>query len=371
MPEDPRAPATGAGARAQRHYVTIKDVARAAGVSQSTTSRAMSGEGYVAAAVRQRVLAVAEELGYVPHAMARGLRKQVSRSIGVLVPDLRNPFAAHLAAGIASRARSRGYTMMVVDDEGDPEEELAAARVFVSTRAAGVIVTPASAAVGEYLLQQQVPVVETDRRFLPDRCDGVVVDNEVVARRMTDHLLSLGHRRIALLVDEAASSTGEDRVAGYRRALAESGARAPLVVPVGVDADAARLAAVDLLARGDAPTAVFTASSPVTEGVWRATRDLGLRVPEDLSVVAFDDARWMSMVEPGITAIAQDAVGLGRAAVDRLLERLDEPAAPPRTVVLEATIVPRGSTAAPRAASPAGPLEAGRGAPPGDGRIEG
>jgi LacI family transcriptional regulator len=339
------------GPRVQRRYVTIKDVARAAGVSQSTTSRAMSGEGYVAAPVRERVLAAAEELGYVPHAMARSLRKQVSRSIGVLVSDLRNPFYADLAAGIAARARSHGYTMMVVDDQGAQDDELAAARVFVSTRSAGVIVTPLSAEVGEYLLRQHIPVVEADRQFLPDRCDGVIVDNASIARRMTDHLITLGHRRIALLVDETAWTTGSDRAAGYRASLEASGIGVDpsLVVPVGMDADGARRAAVDLLARGDAVTAAFAANNVVAEGVWRAAHDLGLRVPDDLSIVSFDDARWMSMVDPGITAIAQDAVALGEAAVDRLLARVEEPDAPPRTVVLEATITPRGSTAAPRA----------------------
>lgn len=339
------------GQRVQRRYVTIKDVARAAGVSQSTTSRAMSGEGYVAAPVRERVLAAAEELGYVPHAMARSLRKQVSRSLGVLVSDLRNPFYADLAAGIASRARDRGYTMMIVDDQGSPEEELSAARVFVSTRAAGVVVTPLSADVGEYLLRQHIPVVEADRQFLPDRCDAVIVDNASIARRMTDHLITLGHRRIALLIDETAWTTGGARADGYRRSLEDSGIGVDpsLVVPVGMDADGARLAAVDLLARRDAPTAAFAANNVVAEGVWRAAHDLGLRVPDDLSIVSFDDARWMSMVSPGITAIAQDAVALGRAAVDRLLARVEEPDAPPSTIVLEASITPRGSTAAPRA----------------------
>jgi LacI family transcriptional regulator len=333
-----------------RRYVTIKDVAKAAGVSQSTTSRAMSGEGYVAAHVRERVRAAAEDLGYVPHAMARSLRKQVSRSIGVLVSDLRNPFYAELAAGIAGRARSRGYTMMVVDDQRSVEDELAAARVFVSTRAAGVVVTPLSGDVSEYLLRQHIPVVEADRQFCAGLCDGVVVDNASIARRVTDHLIALGHRRIALLSDETDWTTGGERAAGYRRSLEEAGIGVDpsLVVPAGWDPNQAQRAAVDLLARGDPPTAVFAVNNLVAEGVWRAAHDLGLRVPDDLSIVSFDDARWMSMVSPGITAIAQDAVALGEAAVDRLLARIEDPTAPPETVVLEATITPRGSTAAPR-----------------------
>lgn len=334
-----------------RRYVTIRDVARAAGVSQSTTSRAMSGEGYVAAHVRERVRAVAEDLGYVPHAMARSLRKQVSRSIGVLVSDLRDHFSAELAAGIAGAARSRGYTMTVIDDQHSVEDALAAARAFVSTRVAGVVVTPLRGDVTEYLLLQRIPVVEAGRRFCADRCDGVIVDDAGVARRITDHLLALGHRRIALLSDETDRSTGGERAAGYRRSLADAGLGADpsLAVPAGGDAQQARRAAVDLLARRDAPTAFVAANDLAAEGVWRAAQDLGLRVPDDLSIVAFDEARWMSMVTPGVTAIARDGVALGQAALDRLLARIEDPAAPPRTVVLEARIVPRGSTAAPQA----------------------
>ena len=329
---------------------TLKDVARAAGVSQSTTSRALNGEGYVAPAVRDRVRLTAEQLEYVPHAAARSLRSQVSRSIGVLVSDLRNSFYADLAAGVAGRARALGYTMLLVDDQGSAEDELGAARAFVSTRAAGVIVTPVSRAVSSYLLAQQVPLVEVDRQFFPRTCDGVVIDNRAVARKLTEHLLALGHQRIALLVDETEWSTGADRVQGYREALAAAGLPAELarVVPAGWDAGSARCAARALLAAADRPTAVFAANNVLAEGLWRALDELGLAVPEEVSVVSFDDAPWMSMVSPPVTAVAQDVVALGSAAVDRLLHRIAQPGEEPRTITLDARIRPRGSTAAPR-----------------------
>jgi LacI family transcriptional regulator len=329
---------------------TIRDVAKVAGVSQSTTARALSGEGYVAAAVREHVRAVADELGYVPHAMASSLRKQKSRSIGVLVSDLRNPFYADFAAGIARGARERGYTMILVDDRGDTTEEIDAARVFVGMRVAGVIVTPVSAEISSYLLRQHIPMVEADRTFSNGAVDAVIVDNATASRRLSDHLVSLGHRRIALLIDETEWTTGADRFAGYTRSLEESGLSPDptLFVPVGSAVDDARRAAVDLLARRDHPTAVFSANNIIAEGVWRATNDLGLRVPDDVSIVSFDDAAWMSMVTPGLTAVAQDAVALGAAALTRLLERIDAPGEPVETVVLDAQILPRGSTAAPR-----------------------
>jgi len=329
---------------------TLRDVALRAGVSQSTTSRALSGEGYAAADVRERVLAAADELGYVPHAMARSLRKQNSQVIGVLVSDLRNPFYADLAAGVADRARAAGYTMMLVDDQGSTEAEAAAARTLVATRVAGIIVTPLSGEVGRYALRQRTPVVEVDRRFSDGACDAVVIDNSGVARRMTEHLIALGHRRIALVVDETTWTTGADRHAGFRQALDDAGIGwdPALLVEAGWDAAAARTAAIDLLARRDRPTALFAANNLLAEGLWRAAADLALRIPDDLSIVSFDDARWMSMVTPGITAIAQDAVALGELAVERLLDRLADPGAPTRTTVLEARVLPRGSMAAPR-----------------------
>jgi LacI family transcriptional regulator len=335
-----------------RRRATLKDVAHAAGVSQSTTSRALSGQGYVAPAVRDRVQAAAQQLGYVPHAMARSLRQQVSRSIGVLVSDLRNGFYADLAAGVAGRAAELGYTMMLVDDRGSTEDELGAARAFVSTRAAGVIVTPVSAEVSAYLLEQQIPLVEVDRQFLPGSCDAVVVDNRQVARRVTEQLLDLGHRRIALLIDETEWTTGAERALGYREALAAAGLpeRPELLVPVGWDVGSARAVARELLTRAERPTAVFAANNVLAEGLWRAVTDLGLRVPDDLSIVSFDDAQWMSMVQPGITAVVQDVVALGAAAVDRLLARIAWPEEAPQTVTLPARIHARGSTAAPASA---------------------
>jgi LacI family transcriptional regulator len=226
-----------------------------------------------------------------------------------------------------------------------------AARAFVATRVVGVVVTPLSGDVTEYLLRQHIPVIEADRQFSAGRCDAVIIDNAGVARRMTDHLIDLGHRRIALFIDETTWTTGGERAAGYRSSLEGSGIPADpsLVIATGWDADSARKSAIDILARRDHPTAIFAANNLLAEGVWRATNDLGLRIPEDVSVVSFDDSEWMSMVSPGITAVAQDAVSLGETALDRLLGRLKDPAAEPQTIVLEAQVLPRGSTAAPRA----------------------
>ncbi|MFL6026608.1 MAG: LacI family DNA-binding transcriptional regulator [Friedmanniella sp.] len=331
-------------------------MAKAAGVSQSTTSRALSGAGYVAPAVRDRVRVAADQLGYVPHAMARSLRQQVSRSLGLAVSDLRNPFYADLAAGIAAQAGARGYTVMLVDDQSSAEDELSAARVVVSSRIAGVILTPVSGAVTSYLTSQQVPVVEVGRQLTVGSCDAVLTDEHGLARRLTEHLVTLGHRRIALLLDPSDGTTGGHHARGFGAALDAAGLPAipDLLVEVGGDVGAARLAAAALLGRRNRPTALLAGSSIVAEGLWHALGDLGLQVPEDVSVVALEDAGWMSMVRPGVTAGSRDGAALGAVAVDRLLARLDDPDELPRTITLGAEILHRGSTHVPLHEVPGG-----------------
>jgi len=329
--------------------ITIREVAEAAGVSRSTASRALTGRGYAARKVRERVREAAHGLGYVPDATARHLRQQASQSIGVLVSDLGNPFYAGLASGISQQARARKYTMMLADDGGSPELEAEAAEAFVSFRVAGVVVTPVSAHVTTYLRRQQIPVVEVDRQFAAGSCDAVIVDNAAAAQRVTAHLLELGHRRIALVTDEMHWTTGRDRLAGYEAAFAASGVALDpgLVVTAGWDVGAAQKEARKLLSRSRPPTAVFAANNVLAEAVWRAAAELGLEIPRQLSLVSFDDVPWMSMVRPGVTAVAQDTVGLGEAAIAQLFERIQSPLAPIRTVMLSPTIIMRESAAAP------------------------
>jgi LacI family transcriptional regulator len=330
---------------------TIKDVAEAAGVSRSTVSRALTGRGYAASDVRERVLRAAAELGYVPDVMARGLKQQVSRSVGVLVSDLRNPFYAELAAGASREARERGYTMVLADTSLSAKAESEAAEALVALRVAGVVVTPNSSAVSTYLSSHGIPVVEVDRQFAAGSTDGVVVGNRVGARLATSHLVELGHRRIALFIDETDWTTGYERYQGYLEALSAGGLTVDpdLVVSSGWDVADSRRRAYDMLnsPNPDRPTAVFAANNVLAEGVWRALQELGLSIPYDISLVAFDDAPWMSMVSPMVSAVSQDTFNLGATAVRRLDERIEMPDADSVTTVLNVRLIERESTARP------------------------
>lgn len=328
---------------------TIREVADAAGVSRSTASRALSGNGYAAPEVRERVRAVAKEIGYVVDATARSLKQRTSRSVGVLVSDLRNVFYAELASGIGDEARAHGRTLVLVDLRGDGDDELEAAEVLVTSRVSGVIATPVSGELGRFLGRIGVPLIEVDRRFDAHEHDAVVIDNRSAARDTTNRLLDAGHRRIALLIDETEWTTGEERQQGYLDALEarEIPSDHSLIVQAGWDAEEATAAARRLLSLPDRPTAVFAANNVLTEGVWRAAAELGLGIPADVSVVGFDDAPWMSMVRPGVSTQLQDAGSMGAAAMRALLERIESPDAPARTILMPTRFLDRGSIAAP------------------------
>jgi LacI family transcriptional regulator len=329
---------------------TITDLAREAGVSRSTASRAVTGAGYVAAPVRERVRVAAERIGYVPDTVARSLRHKTSRAIGVLISDLRNPFYADVATAVEQRLRSHGYHIILANSDGLPEEELAAANLFTGSRVAGVIVAPVSP-IAHRLNAVGVPVVEIDRRMAVGDCDAVVIENAAGAEAATSHLIELGHRRIGLLLGEMGWTTGPERLAGYRAALAKAGIPFDETLTEagsGHPTEAEPLAR-RLLDRAPDVTAIFATNNLMAEDAVAEIQRRGLAIPTDVSLVAFDDIPWMSIFRPGITAVAQPTLEIGREAADLLLARMagshpDEPV----EVRLQPTLVVRGSTAPPR-----------------------
>lgn len=352
-----------------RRRPTIQDLARAAATSPSTASRALSGNGYVAADVRTRVLEAADRIGYVPDINARTLRNRTSRAVGMLISDLRNPFYANLAAGIEQQLRSAGYHVIVVNNDGEEEAEVEGARTFLAVRVSAAIVTPVSDRAVRMLMNDGVPVVQADRMVEGLTSDGVLVDNVRGAREVTEHLIGLGHTRIALLIDETDWTTGAGRLAGYRAALGAAGLPLDtgLVVPTKFHPEAARDAVTDLLDRCPDVTALFAANNMLAEGAFQALQRAGRRIPEDLSLVAFDDVPWMSMVSPGITTVDQHTDDLGRSCAQLVVERIAGSAGGPATVrYVEPSVILRGSTAPPRTAAlpDAGPVSGVAAAPP-------
>jgi LacI family transcriptional regulator len=331
-------------------HVTLADLAREAGTSASTASRALSGRGYVSEEARARLLEAAERLGYVPNASARTLKQQTSRVVGVAVSDLGNQFYAHLAAGIEQTLREADFQMVLVSDNSDRDQELACARTFLAMRAAGVIITPADSAAASLLCSHGLAVVEVDRRLADVPCDGVVIDNQRGAREATLHLLGQGHRRIALLVADTDWTSDAGRLQGYVAAHDEAGVSVDerLILPLGFHAPDSEVRIAALLGEHK-PTAIFAANNELAQHAWHVLRRLGLRLADDVSLVAFDDVPWMEMVDPAITVVAQPSLELGRRAAQLLLRRVADPACAHAVEVLQPTLVVRGSTRAPAA----------------------
>jgi LacI family transcriptional regulator len=328
--------------------VTLADLAREAGTSASTASRALSGRGYVSPPARDRLLAAAERLGYVPNASARTLKQRTSRVVGVVLSDLGNQFYARLAAGIEQTLREAGYQMMLLGDNSELVEEVAGARAFMAMRVPGVIMTPVAGDAAALLAAHGVAVVEVDRQLATTPCDAVVIDNARGAHEATSHLLALGHRRVGLLVVDTEWTSDAGRVAGYRNAHAEAGVpvEEPLIIRIPVRGSYAD-ERIQRLLREQAPSAIFAANNLLAEQAWRVLRRRGLKLPDDVSLVGFDDVPWMEMVDPAITVVAQPTVELGRSAARLLLHRIEDPGSPPRREVLQPTLVVRGSTSPP------------------------
>jgi LacI family transcriptional regulator len=331
------------GQAAPLQAVTLADIAREAGTSASTASRAISGRGYVSPAARERLLAVADRLGYVPNASARTLKQRTSRVVGVVVSDLGNQFYGRLAAAIEETLRAADYQMVLVVDNSESAEEVAGARTFLAMRAPGVIITPVAADASFLLARHGVAVVEVDRRLADVPCDSVVIDNERGARDATAHLLGLGHRRVGLLVSDTNWTSDAGRLEGYRNAHAEAGVPVDeaLIVRIGFHAPDAE-ARIGALLDDARPTAIFAAKNLLAEQAWHLLRRRGLRMPDDVSLVGFDDVAWMGMVSPGITVVAQPTEELGRRAAQLLLLRFLDPTNDAKVEQLEPTLLIRG-----------------------------
>lgn len=342
---------------------TINDVARHAGVSAMTVSRVINNSGYTSRPTRERVERAIAELGYVPNALARQLRSRSTNTLALVVSDISNPFFTTIARGVEDTASAHGFAVMFCNTDESEEEEARYLRLLIERQVDGVLLVPAGGSDKSLAMLRAhgTPTVVIDRRVPARRVDSVRSDSEAGAHALTRHLIQLGHRRIAVLSGRRAVSTSVDRVAGCRRALEEAGLELdPDLVIYGDynfgernQSDGHRMAQ-RVLAVSPRPSAVFAANNFIAFGAIRAIREAGLRVPDDVSVVAFDDlpAEWV--MEPFLTVVAQPAYEIGRRAAELMLERL----AGTRTVdgedvILPTELITRRSSAAPRIEDPA------------------
>ncbi|HWT23337.1 MAG TPA: LacI family DNA-binding transcriptional regulator [Solirubrobacteraceae bacterium] len=326
---------------------TMEQVARLAGVSVTTVSHVLNGTRPASEATRRRVLAAVEQTGYRPNTIARALARARTQSLGLAISGLANPYFGDVIAAVEAEASRAGHTLLLGDTREDPAHELRIVHALLERRVDGLLLAPSPGAaehVLPYLAAQAVPVVLLDRTP-SEAFDQVASENEEPTAHLVEHLAALGHRRIAMIVGAPALTTTEERVRGYRLGMERAGVRADdaLIAGGGSQRDVARAATHELLDRPDPPTALVSGNNFMTIGVMRALADRGLRVPEDIALVTFDDFEWADLFAPRLTAVAQPTGELGRRAVELLLSRMADPDLPPRTVRLPTTFVHRDS----------------------------
>lgn len=326
---------------------TIKDVAEVAGVSTATVSRVLSNKPHVRAELRERVLTAVAELDYRPNLVARSLRSQQTKTIGLIVSDIRNPFFTAISRAVEDVAYEQGYSVILCNTDEDPEKELLYLSLMRDENVAGIIFSPTRQTAANFSkLTLNLPVVIIDRTVDADHVDMVLIDNAASGFRLTNHLIENGYRRIAAVLGEA-STTGRERHQGYADALKANGIPhlPELVKYVQPKTSAGKAAALDLLALPEPPDAFFTSNSLLMAGVLAAIQELGCRIPDDVALVGFDDTIWSSLVQPAITLIAQPTKEIGQTATELLIKRVSQPDQAVRQVILKGQLIVRGSSA--------------------------
>jgi LacI family transcriptional regulator len=331
---------------------TLLDVAQQAGVSPMTVSRVVNGSAQVSPALRARVEQALADTGYKPNMLARSLRAQRTDTIALLLPDMTNPFFTTLAHGVETAAREAGLTMFLANSDEREDEEQRLVQALLQRQVDGLLV--ATAGTGSETIRQcrdqGVPLVLVDRPPRGGEADVVRADSGAGAHQLGQLLVGLGHRDMAVLSGPTTVLTAVDRVAGFRRALVdEAGLPEPLVVHGAFSIESGREMALGAMHRAPRPTALFAANNFIAIGVLHALAELGLRVPDDVAVVGFDDLPEAMVTFPFLTVAAQPAFEVGSQAVAMLIDRLADPDRAPREVILPTRIVIRLSSGGPRA----------------------
>lgn len=335
---------------------TLRDVALAAGVHLATASRALSDAPSRPVAPRTVALVrqAAAQLGYVPDQVARSLRTHRTPAIGVLIPDMSNPVMPPLVRGAEQRLAQYGYTTLFADTDNDPAAETKRLTMLLSWRVAGLILATArrDQPLAAELVNSGVPVVLMSRKLDATPVPSVTVDESVGIAQALGHVLELGHRRIAYLGVPQWTSAGHERLVAFRDNIASRGLTLPpefVVTCAGYGEQDGAAALAGLLDRPDRPTAVLTGNDMMALGCYDAIRSAGLRCPEDVSVVGYNDMPLTDRVDPPLTTVRVPYFDVGRQAATLLVEKLTEANDIDRSVRLTPRLVVRGSTAAARA----------------------
>ena len=322
-----------------RNRPTMDDVARSAGVSKATVSRVLAGiPNSATEATAQHVRQVASNLGYVVNSLASSLRSRQSFTIGLVVADVSNPFFGNIAIGVEARLAQIGYSVILGNSGNRLEREKAIVRLLVEKQIDGLIVAP-STLMGDHLREAQergARLVLVDSQIADIAADTVSIDDRAAARTAVDHLLALGHRRIAIVSGPLTAAFDIERLDGYRDAVTAHGIEVSpdLIVSGDLGPDGGRRAADVIAAMAERPTAVFVTNNMMTLGLLVGLSELRLKIPQDISVIAFDDQDWYSVCHPPLSGIVNPGYDIGVTAAERLLLAIEAPLPLPHERIL-------------------------------------
>jgi len=326
----------------------IREVARLAGVSVATVSRTLKSPERVLAPTRERVMAAVEQAGYRPNLMAVQFRSRRTGNLVILVPTIANTFFARVISGAQQAAHPAGYRLLLCDTQGRVELERQFAELVYAYQADGVIQLRAYDPFENAPPDADVPpIVNACEVLKAGRYPTISLDNVAAAKAMTDHLIALGHRRIGLIKGSKNSPLTLDRLAGYEAALREAGIAfdEALICHGNFSLEAGYAGAQKMLALAERPSALFCENDEMAIGALKRIRQAGLRVPEDISVVGFDDIPMAAFCDPPLTTISQPAEAFGAKAVEMLIALIEKRPLAERHVVLPFELTPRSSTA--------------------------
>lgn len=328
----------------------MRRVAARAGVSIATVSRTFSDPDAVSDKLRVRVHEAARALCYRPSRAARTLRGGTGQAVGVVIPDLENPFFTAVVRGIDAVLQAAGYTLLLANSDEDPVRERHSLEILRAEGVAGIVFVPIATTRDSYrhVLAPPVHTVAVDRLPAGLLADLVTVDNVRGTRAGVEHLLALGHRDVALLGGPHRHSTAREREAGYEQAM--KGAGVPRRDDLVYRGDFREGGGYDgmrtLMALGRRPTAVLVANNLMTLGAFRALHEAGVRIPDEVAIVGFDDMPWATSLNPPLTVVSQPSQEIGSAAAELLLDRIARPDRAVRHLILETRLVVRASCGA-------------------------
>ncbi|HEY3940829.1 MAG TPA: LacI family DNA-binding transcriptional regulator [Bryobacteraceae bacterium] len=331
--------------------VSIKDIARLAGVSHSTVSRALRNSPLIPPPTAQRIQQIAAETGYSASAVARSLVNRKTEAIGVVVTSIADPFNGEVVAGIEEIANREGYSVILATSQADPEREMTVVRSFRERRVDGILV--ASSRLGANYLpllsELEAPIVLLNNQHPSKFAHSVTIDNVDGGRQATRHLIQLGHRRIAYLGDQSGLQSDAERFKGFQATMVEAGLRVVKEYVVRGDGkpDGGRKKGAELLLLKNRPSAIFCYNDMTALGVMEQAAKMRLSVPRDLSMVGFDDLFFAALLQPPLTTIRQPKKELGQRAMQLLIALLKGEQAE-RTIMIRGELASRGSSTKPR-----------------------